>query len=98
MSQEKSNSMSGHQDGGPAFPTYESDREGHLYCTGAGVSLRDYAAIKAMQGWIASAPKVMGEALDGSEEMADVIAMAAYVMADAMLRARAVSAKVEGGS
>lgn len=53
------------------------------------MSVRDYFAAKAMQGWIASGPKIMGEALDGSIEMAEVVAKAAYTMADAMIAERA---------
>ncbi len=55
------------------------------YEEGKGMTLRVYIATKAMQGWIASQPRIMGEMLDGSEEMAKVISKAAFVMADAML-------------
>lgn len=69
----------------PAFPTLPE----HGFNSGVpGMSMRDYFAAKAMQGWIASAPKIMGESLDGSDDMADVLSEAAYAMADAMLRAR----------
>jgi hypothetical protein len=57
-----------------------------------GMTLRNYLAAKAMQGWISCSPKIMGETLDGSVEMAEVISTAAYVMADAMLKAREVQA------
>jgi hypothetical protein len=53
-----------------------------------GMALRDHFAAKAMNGWISCSPKIMGETLDGSVEMADVISQAAYTMADAMLKAR----------
>lgn len=52
------------------------------------MSLRDEFAGLAMNGWIAGQPSIMGEKLDGSAEMAAVIARAAYTMADAMLKAR----------
>ena len=34
--------MSTKYTGGPAFPTYESNGDGHLYCSGPGMSLREY--------------------------------------------------------
>ena len=63
--------------------------EEHGFNSGwSGMDLRDYFAAKALQGWIASRPKIMGEDLDGTDEMALVLANAAYTMADAMLEAR----------
>lgn len=60
--------------GGPAFPTplFESDD---------GMTLRDYAAIKAMQGMLASGnlPKSMPD---------EDIAECSYNLAKAMLKAR----------
>lgn len=62
--------------GGPAFPTPRYER-GDMYSLG--MTLRDYFAAKAMQGfqeqWV----------YDNSDE----IASKAYAMADAMLKARA---------
>ncbi|HET8695568.1 MAG TPA: hypothetical protein VFM33_12920 [Aquabacterium sp.] len=72
--------------GGPAFPLVEP--AGEMCSVSTGMSLRDYFAAKAMQGWIASRPKIMGETLDGSHDMAMVLSKAAYTMADAMLEAR----------
>ena len=57
-----------------AFPWTHGD----LTCTG--MTLRDYFAAKAMQGFIAD-----GAAPDVSKE---AIAIMAYAMADAMLKAR----------
>lgn len=62
-------------DGGPAFPTLPE----HGFNDGMpGMSLRDYFAAKAMQGYIVGA------------DMPNVrtIAEVAYMMADAMLKAR----------
>lgn len=70
--------MSARNDGGPAFPTYESDREGHLYCTGAGMTMRDYFAAKALQGLVTRP--------GGIDPRQD--AEFAYMIADAMIRAR----------
>ena len=68
--------------GGPAFPgaTYDGPFEG--------MTLRDYFAAKAMQGWLASSPVISGEPINGSAEMAEQIAGASFVLADAMLEAR----------
>lgn len=74
--------MSTINDGGPAFPTYESNGEGHLYCSGGGMSLRDYFAAKAMQANLT----VIREFPDEHWRMG--LALDAYQMADAMLKAR----------
>lgn len=68
--------------GGPAFPgaTYEGPF--------AGMTLRDYFAAQAMQGWVACSPVIGGETLNGSVEMAEQLAGAAFTLADAMLAAR----------
>jgi hypothetical protein len=66
------------QDGGPAFPffhAWEVDKEG-----ADGMSLRDYFAAKAMQGFCASASMPEWEFSDMAKQ--------AYCAADAMLRAR----------
>lgn len=73
--------------GGPAFPQVVYNMKGGYDTTG-GMSLRDYLAAKAMQGWVAASPKIMGEPLDGTVEMAEVVSLAAYVLADAMLKER----------
>jgi hypothetical protein len=59
--------------GGPAFPL-DTD------CCDVGMTLRDYFAAKAMQGFLAD-----GAAPDVSKE---TISIMAYAMADAMLEAR----------
>ena len=67
--------------GGPAFPCHpeiipQKDRDF------AGMTLRDYFAAKAMQGFCSGS--FWGEANN------DECAVAAYAMADAMLKAREV--------
>jgi hypothetical protein len=67
--------------GGPAFPhSYEvmPDRELHTYF---GMTLRDYFAAKAMQGIVVAD-------CDPSPEKVGSIAEQAYILADAMLKAR----------
>jgi hypothetical protein len=64
--------------GGPAFP---SQRE---HTTKEGMTLRDYFAAKAMQGWLATYPNDMAVQDVSPTNIADF----AYRMADAMLKAR----------
>lgn len=59
--------------GGPAFPV----RTAMFDCTQPGMTLRDYFAAKAMQALLTRRP------LSGGEVAGD-----AYVIADAMLKAR----------
>ena len=59
--------------GGPAFPV----KTAMFDCTQPGMTLRDYFAAKAMQGLCAN----------GNRNAQD-IARAAYIIADAMLKAR----------
>lgn len=46
---------------------------------------RDFFAAAALQGWMASSPKISGEALNGSAEHAQVVAEACVVAADAII-------------
>jgi hypothetical protein len=62
-------------DGGPAFPTPRYER-GDMYSLG--MSLRDYFAAKAMQGFLSRPGSV-----DPKQDAA-----LAYMLADAMLAAR----------
>ncbi len=64
-------------DGGPAFP-----HDGQHNYTG-GMTLRDYFAAKAMQAILHTSMRAAGS--DGSVSF-DLVAAAAYRMADAMLR------------
>lgn len=73
----------------PAFPTlYFHDVSRTLRPDDPGMTLRDYFAAKAMQGWISGAPKIHGVAINGTAEHAKSIAESAYRYADAMLKAR----------
>ena len=65
--------------GGPAFPCHPGI-ENPIY---DGMSLRDYAAIKAMQGILAGSAPIT-RAIDVDQ----LVAVAAYKIADAMLKAR----------
>ena len=70
--------------GGPAFPRPAGDFNGSRHGNGAqtGMTLRDYFAAKAMQGMAASKE----HCTDGWAH--SDIAIQAYDLADAMLRAR----------
>ena len=68
--------MSTIDNGGPAFPVGSGDMRDPV-----GMSLRDYFAAAAMQGICASGPMITD----------DVIALEAYSIADAMIKAREVS-------
>ena len=61
----------------PAFPAMHYDLADNEH----GMTLRDYFAAKAMQAYF-------GAPLEASAEGKDYIAMHAYKMADAMLKAR----------
>ncbi|WP_407971428.1 hypothetical protein ACJ51O_07975 [Burkholderia pyrrocinia] len=82
-------------DGGPAFPEVPGDRNG--YEGKSGMTLRDYFAAKALAGMLAE--PLSDDTEPGSifftpnfdkehAQPGDRIAAAAYVLADAMLRAR----------
>jgi len=67
--------------------TYESWMSKHGgYANG--MTLRDYFAAKAMQGLIAGADDEIREYLDNLDDPMTNLATAAYLMADAMLKAR----------
>lgn len=72
-------------DGGPAFPggSIALSENEHPPMNG-GMSLRDYLAAKAMQGWLA-ARDIPGKSTPFSPKN---VAQAAYEFADAMLAAR----------
>ena len=87
--------MSKQDNGGRAFPVdsvVERDEKGHLHgfeISSGGMTLRDYLAAKAMQGWLASFPE--SDSHPVSSGKADLVAEVSYLMADAMLRAREAS-------
>ena len=78
--------MSAQNNGGPAFPQFgpqvvglESDGAPKLeYEFSEGMTLRDYFAAKAMQGWLTGV----------DAPIAEKCAKFSYAMADAMLEAR----------
>lgn len=74
----------------PAFPTKEENYE--KLWSSAGMSMRDYFAAKAMQS-IVSSPNEMESLIDtlGAKTAYEKVAETAYVIADAMLRARETS-------
>ena len=73
--------MSNTNNGGPAFPCDLTMYDQEVVDEFQGMTLRDYAAIEAMQGMLASGnlPKTMPDA---------DIAECSYNLADAMLKAR----------
>ena len=74
--------MSTINDGGPAFPVWELNGKNIPEMTGFGMTIRDYFAAKAMQGLLAAR-----ERYENFRE----IASDAYLLADAMLKAREAS-------
>jgi hypothetical protein len=75
--------------GGPAFPQYVISNGGaHV---DGGMTLRDYFAAKAMQSILLhydAATSFEEDEVNDSEGMPSLIAVDAYIMADAMLKAR----------
>lgn len=78
--------MSAQDNGGSAFPSTEPDQAGSIHLQHLGMTLRDYFAAKALQGWLASYPRDMKA--EQAEAGAHIVAALAYRMADAMLKAR----------
>lgn len=70
--------MSKENNGGPAYPTQGYE----------GLTVRDYFAAKAMQGWLASYPESNQHPVATHHE--NMVAELSYLMADAMLKAREV--------
>ena len=89
--------MSNKDKGGPAFPVHP-DMAAQLGCvpssSDAGMSLRDYFAAKAMNGFISAKawhPDFIYPTdfnFDTGKRAADAVSVAAYKYADAMLKAR----------
>ena len=76
--------------GGPAFP-YTWVRDGKPATEVSGMTLRDHFAGLAMQGIVAGAvtANFKGESNEDEDEYEnDAVAESAYMMADAMLKAR----------
>ena len=74
------------KDGGPAFPSPVGIYDGKTGGAVRGITLRDYFAAKALQGFLAHSDcKDVGL---GNEDVTNGAALEAYFVADAMLRAR----------
>jgi hypothetical protein len=77
--------------GGPAFPTARVningvDEQDGIQAFGAGMTLRDYFAAKAMQSTLADNAYV--ERTETTVEWLAIVAKSSYEIADAMLKAR----------
>lgn len=72
--------------GGPAFPVPGLQHDEDFN----GMTLRDYFAAKAMNGYLANAwqAKELDDTGDSSGEQMRIVAEISYAMADAMLAAR----------
>lgn len=70
-----------------AFPTEESNYE--KVWSSPGMTLRDYMAAKAMQGWLSSFGADSFHPVEAGTQ--DAVANISYQMADAMLKAREAS-------
>lgn len=79
--------MSNIEDGGPAFPFTELNGDGTHYGQSQGMTLRDYFAAKALPQAYASSVAEM-DRTGYPEDWRYGVALDAYSMADAMLRAR----------
>lgn len=75
--------MSDIDTGGPAFPTDLLDNYGHVGGYSHGMTLRDYFAAQAMQGAISGRHPITH-----LQDAHELIAVAAYAIADAMLKVR----------
>ena len=70
-----------------AFPTYDSNREGHLYCAEVGMTLRDYFAAQVI-GHLCASPLRQECALSDDVSYA-------YKVAKLMIFERTAIAKAE---
>lgn len=78
--------MSNINDGGPAYPSMRDMRHNPDFDHEPGMSLRDYFAAMAMQGILSGNPPITRE-----RDCEMHVAIAAYAMADAMLKAKGQS-------
>jgi hypothetical protein len=85
--------MNDNNTGGPAFPTSDWDKDGRAIKM-HGMTLRDYLAAKAMQGFISAKAWhpdfIFPDDFDfvAGERAADAVAVSSYKYADALLKAR----------
>jgi hypothetical protein len=77
------------KDGGTAFPCDRITSSANALTSSTGMSMRDYFAAKAMHQFLDGA--VLPKGYDASDGFASLAARA-YEMADAMIRAREVTA------
>lgn len=82
--------MSNQPNGGPAFPKAGLDPWGAAKSVETGMTLRDYFAAKAMQGYLANSwqAQELDATGDSSREQMAIVAEISYVMADALLAER----------
>jgi len=73
--------------GGPAFPAFEFQKNYNQMMAVGGMTLRDYFAAKAMQTCMAD-EKLIDMYCYLEKDVKKEVAVAAYMMADAMLKAR----------
>ena len=77
--------------GGPAFPVlHQNEITGYIPPETSGMTLRDYFAAKAMQAILPQYQNIFDDET-GSEDdpsFPELLAVDAYIMADAMLKAR----------
>ena len=78
--------MNAIKDGGPAFPHNDWNEELASEVTRPGMSLRDYFAATALQGWLASYGPDSRHPDDVGHST--TVARQAYAMADAMIAER----------
>lgn len=80
-------------DGGPAFPVWELNGKDQPEMTGFGMSLRDYFAAKVLPAVYRDFWDDVRAGRNGSapEDWTMGVALGAYALADAMLRAREAS-------
>jgi hypothetical protein len=79
--------MTTKDNGGPAFPTTPQNYD-DMDPAGAGMTLRDYFAAKALSGLLAGLDRDARRFMEREAEPAAAMAKACYTMADAMLKAR----------
>ena len=79
--------MSNTNTGGPAFPQHGFDVIAERFTSQGGMTLRDYFAAKAMQTYMAD-EKLIDMYCYLEKDVKKEVAVAAYMMADAMLKAR----------
>jgi hypothetical protein len=80
-------------DGGPAYPVETQDINGGLPFINYGMTIRDYFAAAALQGWLSGPCQgdILDDYLDDDRSFAEhqaIVAQSCYGYADAMLAAR----------